>query len=303
MYCNGKNELLIWLHHQIFRIYLHTKKRCPHSVALYEFTKLKIWTLYLYNMLSLVLLKTSCYHDTLAMNLYIWQDKNVNEWALNILPTIMLIIISMSGSVVVLRGINSRSLMGWICMSFILLWLRGSGFIVMWIVQSSSYQLPSLTNLQQCHVWGSDNSCAVTIVIGWFLDVTFLNRDIPNHTKITAESELWIQFALWHSCFVLRSYHTGTERWYVQGFCTSSWCLSVCSSCIAASLDLNALPWKLYSEWVSVSSDLDLNSRGGGGNCSEDDSIACITNKRILVSKPFEIMHVMVWKVFGSHSL
>ena len=110
----------------------------------------------------------------------------------------MLIFLSMSGSVVVVRSINSRSLMGWVCMSFILLGLRGSGCIVMWIVQSSSYQLPSLTNLQQYHVWGSDNPCAVTIVIGWVLDVTFLTQDIPNHTKITAESELWIQFAYNH---------------------------------------------------------------------------------------------------------
>ena len=46
------------------------QKYCsPHSAAPHEFTKVKICILYHENMLSSVLLETSCYQDTFAMSL------------------------------------------------------------------------------------------------------------------------------------------------------------------------------------------------------------------------------------------
>ena len=46
------------------------QKNCsPHSAAPHEFKKVKICTLYHENMLSSVLLETSCYQNTLAMSL------------------------------------------------------------------------------------------------------------------------------------------------------------------------------------------------------------------------------------------
>ena len=50
----------------------YKQKRSPHSAAPHEFTKVKIITLYNENMLSSNLLETSCYQDTLAINLKVF---------------------------------------------------------------------------------------------------------------------------------------------------------------------------------------------------------------------------------------